>query len=207
MCSSDLRNFKLFTFSRILGKTKFNQRNKTLSIISPFNLMISSPVNDFIQSLAENLLKNEKLQVANEKFFVNSIDIQATPSSKKELKIKMLSPMTVYSTLFTAEGKKKTYYYTPYESDFSRLIFENLIKKYKVFYRAETNGLNFKIEPLKVSPRSLKIINYKGTIIKGWLGAYKLTGSPELIKLAYDTGLGSKNSQGFGCFEAVSKRK
>lgn len=43
--------------------------------------------------------------------------------------------------------------------------------------------------------------------IKAWLGIYRLQGEPELISLAYDTGFGSKNSQGFGMFEILTKVK
>jgi CRISPR-associated endoribonuclease Cas6 len=35
---------------------------------------------------------------------------------------------------------------------------------------------------------------------------YQIHGKPELISLAYDTGLGSKNSQGFGMFEILLKK-
>jgi CRISPR-associated endoribonuclease Cas6 len=35
------------------------------------------------------------------------------------------------------------------------------------------------------------------------MGRFKLKGSPALMSIAYDTGLGSKNSQGFGMFEIV----
>lgn len=51
----------------------------------------------------------------------------------------------------------------------------------------------------------MAIIKYKGTVIKGYSGDFILKGNPELIKLAYDTGLGSKNSQGFGCIEVMWK--
>ena len=32
-----------------------------------------------------------------------------------------------------------------------------------------------------------------------------MTGDPALKKIAYDTGLGSKNSQGFGCFKVLER--
>ncbi|MBC7189418.1 hypothetical protein H5U35_04285, partial [Candidatus Aerophobetes bacterium] len=42
------------------------------------------------------------------------------------------------------------------------------------------------------------------TLIKGWMGTYRLEGNPELIKFSYDAGLGAKNSQGFGMYEVVN---
>ena len=111
----------------------------------------------------------------------------------------MLSPVTIYSTLQSPTGKK-TYYYNPREKEFSILIRDNLLKKYQAYYKRSPDNDEFSIEPLRVSKKDEKIVSYKGFIIKGWMGLYRLNGSPELLKLAYDAGIGGKNSQGFGCF-------
>jgi len=37
------------------------------------------------------------------------------------------------------------------------------------------------------------------------MGDYKVDGAQELIKLAYEAGLGAKTAQGFGMFEIVRK--
>jgi len=44
------------------------------------------------------------------------------------------------------------------------------------------------------------------TPIKAWPGTYQIHGKPELISLAYDTGLGSKNAQEFRIFEILLKK-
>lgn len=46
------------------------------------------------------------------------------------LRIRMLSPLTVYSTLMTPDGKKKTYYFSPYEKEFPALVNSNIKKKH-----------------------------------------------------------------------------
>lgn len=43
-----------------------------------------------------------------------------------------------------------------------------------------------------------RIVKYKDFIIKGYTGKFELKGSKELMEIAFCTGLGSKNSQGFG---------
>jgi len=100
---------------------------------------------------------------------------------------------------------KKTYYYNPSEKEFPMLIKENIIKKYKAFYRKMPSSEEFFIEPIKLDNRNEKIVIYKGFVIKGWMGKFKLKGEPELLKLAYNAGLGAKNSQGFGMFEIIHK--
>ncbi len=59
----------------------------------------------------------------------------------------------------------------------------------------------FKISPEKVSNRNHHVICFKDTVVKAWSGLYKIEGSDELMRIAFDCGLGAKNSQGFGMIE------
>jgi CRISPR-associated endoribonuclease Cas6 len=38
------------------------------------------------------------------------------------------------------------------------------------------------------------------------MGMYTIKAHPILLELAYDAGIGSKNSQGFGLFEVLKKK-
>ena len=100
----------------------------------------------------------------------------------------------------------------PFEEEFSQLIRANILKKYQAFhgkpYLEKSNPSCFKISPQRIDWNAEKTIKYTPspgpyTLIKAWLGTYRLQGDIELISLAYDTGLGSKNSQGFGMFEIL----
>jgi len=193
------RHFKLFTFSRLMGKARVNKGQ--ISFSPPFKLVISSPLKDLLQSLAENLLKSQEVRLGDNKLFLESISVNFAPKMKEAVSIRMLSPVTVYSTLITPEGRKKTYYYNPKEKEFAELIRQNIIKKYKAFYGRPPSSQDFDIEPLRVRREDEKLITYKGFIIKGWMGRYRLCGAQELLQFAYEAGLGAKNSQGFGCFE------
>ena len=204
------RKFKLFTFSRLQGNFKIDKRSNTIIFHPPFTLTISSALDQFIEELANEVLANKNLRIGKTTVKINSIEVPTAELSEKN-KIKMLSPATIYSTLKKADGKKKTYYYSPFEKEFSELISQNAKKKIRAFRSGDQNGSEIiepeaKIEltPLNVTTRNEKIINYKGTIIKGWTGIYELSGNRKLIKLVYDTGLGGKNSQGFGCFDVIN---
>lgn len=195
------RKFKGFAFSRLLSSgRKVLSNRKEIFVKPPFVLVVASPVDIFIESLAEKILKRNNLSLNQNKVYVESINVHVLPKFENSVTAKMLSPITVYSTLNKPDGGKKTYYYSPLEREFSELIVANLLKKHRAYYRKNLNG-SLVVEPARVSNRDEKIIFYKGTVIKGWMGTYKLKGSPELIRLAYDSGIGSKNSQGFGCFK------
>ncbi|HOV21329.1 MAG TPA: CRISPR-associated endoribonuclease Cas6 [bacterium] len=196
------RSFKLFTFSRINGKFRKEQENFIFS--PPISFILSSPKEEILECFAETLVKKNIFILNNNFIYIEGVEVQFYPNfSKKEYEIKMLSPVTVYSTLKGENNKKKTYYYSPAEKEFQSLIVENLKKKYFLIYQEETEINNFEITPIDINTSNLKIINYKGTIIKGWMGKFKIKGEGEILKVAYDCGIGSKNPQGFGCFELL----
>ncbi|MCM8825189.1 MAG: CRISPR-associated endoribonuclease Cas6 [Candidatus Omnitrophica bacterium] len=191
----------MFVFSRIFSKkAKFFDGNAHFGKTIFFYL--SSPLDDFLSQFAEHLLKKSNLSISRQLLYPKEIYVLPEPVFKERHIIKMLSPLTVYSTLYKDE-KKKTYYYSPMEKDFVEILKENIRKKYSSFYEQEFD-FDFELKPLKIDKNLEKIIIYKNTVIKGWLGSYQIESKPEIIKFAYDVGLGAKNSQGFGMFEICS---
>lgn len=200
------RNFKLFTFSRLNGEFKQLRESNEILFYPPITIIISSPIERFVYELGYSLLISDDLRLGDNSVKVSEFNALPEPKISSTETIGMQSPITVYSTLKTQDNKSKTYYYSPYEQDFTRLIESNLKKKYSLIHDKEPkDDQTLSIKPLKVSKNSEVIIRYKGTIIKAWRGVYILEGDPELIKVAYDAGLGNKNSQGFGCFKFLTK--
>jgi len=200
------RSFKFFTFSRLISLKKPRIEKNQIFFSGPITLIIASPLKEFIQSMANNLIKAETIKLGNETFLIDSISVEAPPTYREKVLVKALSPITVYSTLSAPNGKRKTYYYSPFEAEFETLIIENLNKKYRAL-TGKKASFSGSIKPFKVSSRNQRIVLYKGTVIKGWDGVYELSLPPELFYLAFEAGLGSKNSQGFGCIEVWEGRK
>ncbi len=202
------RRYRFFTFSRLFSQKR--KKNGTSWIFSPpLELYLSARDINLLESFATHLIKQHNVKLAKATLFINSIEVIKPPEYAKELIVRALSPITVYSTLLTPEGRKKTYYYNPFEKEFEELLRDNLRRKFKAIYSIPPDEEDdiFKIEPLRVSARNEAIIKYKGTVIKGWTGIYKLKISEKYFDIAYNTGLGSKNSQGFGMVEVVRERK
>lgn len=198
------RNFKLFTFSRITGKFNIDSRRGTIEFMSPSKLTVSSPIERFTQELANEMVKSNNLRLGKNRVYLKQLDVESPLDFSYEMKIKMLSPVTIYSTLQKADGSSKTYYYSPFESEFSLLLEANLKKKASILLENDkVDEYSFSIEPTRVKNRDQKILTYKNFVIKAWMGEYKIKGSPKLHRIAYDSGLGGKNSQGFGCFEVI----
>jgi CRISPR-associated endoribonuclease Cas6 len=207
------RAFKLFTFSRLLsarGVLRYNRRTKKIETASPFGFIISSPVERMIKEFASSMAREENLLLGKNRVHVSEIDVLKHPELGEQVKIRMLSLVTVYSTLKKPDGRKKTYYYHPAEPGFEELIKANLLKKLRSLHLScaehteELSHSQFKIEMLadNYNPK-VELARYKGFIIKGYMGRYVITADPLLIELAYHAGIGAKNSQGFGCFEII----
>lgn len=198
------RKFKLFTFSRIEGVFRILRRDNKIKIKPPFRLTISSPIDEFIFDISKNMFKNDYCLFNGQKFQINSLNIENPPVFKEKGRIKFLSPVVMYSTL-EKKGIRYTYYYSPWDKDYSNLLLNNLLKKYEVIYGEKLKDPHFCLHPLGYEDkRYLKILTYKDTVIKGWMGIYDLECNFDLFKLAYYSGLGSKNPQGFGCFQILS---
>lgn len=195
------RHFKLFTFSKLLGR--FKLKGSYIVFERHVSLIVSSPIKDFIENLCNNLLRTPKIEIEINELYIKSIEFLHEPEITNNITIYTLSPIIVYSTLFTRDNKKKTYYYSPFEEEFSELITKNLIKKYQLL---NGNMVLEKEQSIRIEPigRAKEVItSFKGTIIKGWNGKFKMSGSKELILTGYRCGLGAKNSAGFGMIEVL----
>lgn len=193
------RRFRFFTFSRLIPSGSVSVKNGRIYLDGPVSLVVASPINAFVESFAENVLKSGIIWLNGKRLAVSSVGVEAQPSYNENILVRTLSPVTVYSTVTLADCSKKTYFYSPFESDFGDLIIKNLQRKLKVLTGHFVEGGS--IKPYIVKSGNQRIVKYKGTVIKGWDGIFELSLPEELFRLAFDAGIGAKNSQGFGCVE------
>ncbi|TCL54665.1 CRISPR-associated Cas6 family protein [Hydrogenispora ethanolica] len=191
------RVFKLFTFSRLFGTFRIN--GPQISFTPPLQLIVASPVERFCQSLLNGLLTKGEIRLGENRLVVESVQAEHPVVEGESLKLHLLSPVTVYSTLLRRDGRKYTCYFAPGDPEFTRLAKENLDKKFRALVGTEPSPGIMTIHPLRL-PR-LHILDYKGNVIKAYSGMLQMNGPRELLQLAIDAGLGSKNGMGFGCGE------
>lgn len=193
------RSFKLFAVSLLQGVFQINKERKSISFKDTVQLTVSSPVDVFCQSLANTLLKRGFIRLGETQVPVEKVYAQKLKVEKEMVRLKTLSPVVLYSTLLRPDGRKYTCYFQPGEPDYARLLNSNLQKKFKAFYGTEPPEAAVVVNPW--GRQKMHIVNYKGTIIKGYSGILRLSGPIPLLQLAVDSGLGGKNAQCFGCVE------
>lgn len=195
------RTYRLFTFSRIIGSYRLDRKNEQIKFNGPIKLIISSPYSDFSNSIGNNILSTKTIRLGNNQLEAKELAVRKEIVEKDEIKVETLSPITAYSTLVRKDGRKFTYYFNPKEKEFSEIVSNNLKNKYKAFYMNDPPERMVEIEAISTS--KLSIINYKGFIIKGYMGKFRMGGPKELLQMGVDAGIGSKNSQGLGCIRII----
>lgn len=190
------RMFKMFTFGPLQGKYKI--KDKRIVFFEEVVLEIRSPDSFMIRILAENLLK-KGISYYEQHFSEVEVYISDETIEETEILVEMQSPICVYSTDMES---KKTYFYAPEEMEFARAVSDNFNRKYTAYYGIEPMS-DIELEPVRVTSKDKYVTKYKSFYISGWLGVYALRGERKYLDFLYQTGLGSKNAQGFGMFELL----
>jgi CRISPR-associated endoribonuclease Cas6 len=192
------RRFKMFTFSRIYGD--FTRDEGRLLYRDFVYFAFSSALDTVVKYLYEYLNSNPEFVIDKAKFVVDKVLVK---NFDKELASKglfyTLSPVVV--TKRTAEGSK---YLFPHQLEYDYLIKLNMKRKVLAL-----TGKVFKTDlEVRVENWRRSVTKYKRTRVEGVMGKFKLTGTLTVLKVAYEAGLGVKNSQGFGMleFEGTSLR-
>ncbi|NOZ60495.1 MAG: CRISPR-associated endoribonuclease Cas6 [Calditrichaeota bacterium] len=211
---------KLFVFSK-LYIPGVKSRNGALIArnFTPCTLHIESPMlQDFVQNFVIGLFSSQEISINSQygsaKFAVQQVETVPEPEFSEEMKFKCLSPIVV-STARKKEGQIQEHYYRPLEPDLSEAIRKNLISKYETLYHRhpENDSLTFALDEHYLRRRGgeeklSKLIKIKEgmaeeTRIKAFECPFYLKGSTELMKVAYECGIGQKNSMGFGMVDVV----
>lgn len=191
------RRLKLFVFSRLLGRSVV--RDGCIAFPDGFAVMVASPDAGFLESLALHLMDAQQITLGGNRLRLTAVEVAPETPYQCPVLLQALSPIAVYSTLRRADGKRKTYYYSPHEREFSELMIRNLQRKWRAYHGSEVSVHGAYVKPYRVSMRNQHIALYQNTVIKGWSGLYEACLPEPLFRMALDAGLGSKNSQGFGC--------
>lgn len=211
------RRFKFFTFSKLFFKhsPKIKENVFILNNDETPRLLISSPLDEsFIQNFVTGIFSSQEFpiglkNVCHTTFMVETVETLPEPDYGTEVKCSALAPISVSAK---SENKQPDYL-RALDNRLSNAIRDNLIWKYKTLNETEPkdNDLTFEIDKDYVIKRGgeakvSKLIKIKEgepeeTSVKAFVAPFKLTGSKDLIRLAYECGIGEKNSLGFGMFE------
>ncbi len=189
---SKKKQFKFFCFTDVEGK--YTIKDKNLCYRQRVSWEIRSCDDRIIDAIIASLDNTDELFINNQKCRLVSYNESVHTYKTGAEVVRMDTPMVHYVT--DRETGYSTYY-NPLDREFLVGIVSNIKRKYKSFFGKETD-CDIKIEIVKVSERDKCVTRYKESMITGYYGIYKITASPEIMNFIYHTGLGAKNSMGFG---------
>lgn len=195
--TNERRNYKLFTFGPINGK--YTIKGKNIVFHDEISYEIRSVDSNMISSLYQSISANGIVYLDRQYKNVNAelCDVQV---ESEELRIRMISPICIYST---EEESKRTIYYHPGDDKFISGVNANFKRKYYAYTGIEADS-DIEIMLERLCQKDKYVTNYKGVYINAWKGIYTLRGKRKYLDFLYQTGLGSKNSQGFGMFKIIN---
>lgn len=219
-----MRRFKNFCFSQLFPE-RSRVINDHLHIFSgTINWYIGIPVEEAVKHLVVGMFEKHEFFIGREinKFLIQQVEILPEPVFTSSMKFKTLSPITVSvvendkKNINNADKKKIIARYLKADDPkLSDALRNNLLLRYEALYNKKPESDDFRCLPDEEYIRKRggvnrvsKLVTIKQdttqeTKVRGFRCPVTLEGSTELVKLAYDSGLGEKGSMGFGMLEVV----
>ena len=221
----DTRRFKLFTFSGLrVPKTRRRLSGSELQIApGTVTWLLSSPREDFLRHLVSGLLaRAEDLRVGGAMFRLVAADGLPDPVWQDTMAFTCLTPFV--AAVASDDGRDTPRYLRPGdnigsddatgEDALSSAVRANLLAKYRALQGREPADTRFTLrldaEYLERAPhggtKKVTLPGKGGSIdVVGVMAPLTISASAELIQLAYECGIGEKNSSGMGMLEVASR--
>lgn len=179
---------KLFVFGRLQGPYRI--RGQNILFPKAVGLEIRSCDKQMICTLAAGLTVGESLPLGHNEVLLTECRIEDYRVETERISVRTASPFAVHTT---------------YEA---RKIFDEQQMRHKLLQNAREkwcatghDPAQFALEIQWDAPPTPIHAVFKEIGIDAWNAAMTLTGSQEVLDLLYNTGLGAKNSQGFGLLD------
>ncbi|MDI3517718.1 MAG: CRISPR-associated endoribonuclease Cas6 [Thermotogota bacterium] len=209
------RRFKLFNFSQIFAETgeyKVDLENrKVIFLTDKVWFYISTPVDEIALALAEALTRrsNITLRVGRNVFSLERATAFATPMFEEGVaSLKCVSPVVLTRVVYDKDGKYlPPAYIRPWEQDAEDYLKQNLVNKYMAYTGEDVSRkISVELDRTYIENKKEKCLTsryVKNEKIVGFRVPVKIFGPPDFLRFIYETGLGVKNSLGFGMVERV----
>ncbi len=193
------QGFKFYTFSNLVLINR--KPSKSGLCFERAYFIMSSPDDRFIKSFTEGLLQQPEFYLDGPNgrvdLVIDRIEILKEIPFDDDCWFKTLSPIYI-KTMRKENGGLREIDLYPTEPKFYENLHRNLVERFSEFYGKEPLDHFDVVETADIKPKRIKIA---GNFRRCSLMSLRIQASPELLKFAYDAGLGEKNAMGFGCVE------
>lgn len=160
-------------------------------------LEVRSPVEDLLYALGKSLTENSALRLGRCVLPLRDLYSEDHYWFAAPLPVRMVSPLTLHKSL----PGGKTLFLRPDDDAFAAQLIANTA--HKLAACRSTADPSVTLRPMGTRLPRKRVTQFKGIYLTGWDGNFLLDGDPETLCLLYQTGLGDRNSQGFGMFRML----
>lgn len=185
------RDFKAFVFGALKGEHR--KEDKHFRFTGTVNLEVRSPVFELCDILQRGFERNPVCKLFDTRLTVVGASLGNVHFPGGREILHTVSPVAVYRT----EPDGKTTFFSPDQPEFVPYLIANYENKYHAILGGEPEPVT--IEPME--PQRRIVTRFKEKWMTCYKGNYALTGSSQALEFIYNTGLGVKNSAGFGMLE------
>ncbi|MGN1126014.1 MAG: CRISPR-associated endoribonuclease Cas6 [Ruminococcus sp.] len=184
----DVNKFKAFSFGSLKGR--YEVQNNKILFENNVSFEVRSPIFEFCDDLQRAIELFPRFRLFDTELRVTNATIFNKHINKNKVFFSTDTPITVYS----GEDNGFTRYYTPDDEEFYIGICNNFENKFEAICRKPAEKIM-----LRPAGEFRKVVTrYKQTWITAYRGRLEVQASPESLEFLYNTGMGGKNSQGFG---------
>lgn len=198
-------SFKFFNFSQLNIQKRKIVDDGIIAKNGKINFYLSSPNDLLIKNLVSGFVDDLEIKFKNEALNVEKIEALRTPDFSEKSEFKTISPINIRDV----NNENKRIDLAPSDK-FFRGIENNLIKKYCSFNNIENTDKKINAYSEMANVKRKRITIPKGpntTYHRAYMMDIILEGDIDLIKFAYDVGLGEKNSMGFGMIKYIEPKE
>ena len=210
------KKFKHFCFSQLYAEDAQVKDGRLILRRRNVTWYVGMAIEETMRHFVIGLFDRQKFYIGSteNEFLIEQVELLPEPSWQLTMRFRALSPITV-SVPVKRFGKLQARYFLADDPQLSEALRTNIIARYKALYNTLPDNLAFFVKPDAKyieerggSMRVSKLVTIKEgtadeTKVRGFLCPLAIEGNTELIKLAYDSGLGEKGSMGFGMIEEI----
>jgi CRISPR-associated endoribonuclease Cas6 len=199
--------YRHYTFSLLRARRRRVDADTLRVEPGTIEWLVSASSDAFLEDLAQFLLESRVMRIGDLELPVTGATLAPVPVLPAHGKFTCLSPIVAAVNARSADPPTVRYL-QPRDAGFSACVRSRLIAKHLEVHGAPPTDTEFSLEfdtaYLDRSPGT-KLIVLRGNRVLGAFAPFTIDGSPELIRTAYDCGLGTQNASGFGMIEVVTR--
>ncbi len=205
------KHFKLFTYSpfKIEKRKVLFERNLIQILSDTVEWQISFMPEKTTEKFIEGLFQNQVFEIGDKQhvvqFWVRNVEVMPAPEYVETMAFETMSPICLKS-----KSDKGDEYLRPDDERAKPLVLNALLSKYEAYYGKPFDGsvADFDFH-LVNEPKRKKVLVKANTqfpiYVIGYQCRFIMKAPLELMKIAYESGVGSECSMGFGCVRSACK--